>query len=93
VAGSAVRLGFVACLAGTLLLMDPQFLFYGMPLGVRIACGLALVALALDAVALFAFLRRPKNAVASAAAFIYFGSTGVFLWWLSYWNLLGWQTG
>lgn len=89
--GGVARIGFFATLAGTLALMDPQGLFYGMPLGVSIAVALGLVSLGADGLSLLAFLRAKKNLAVTALALVYFASTAVFLWWLNYWNLLGWQ--
>jgi len=90
-AGSVARLGFVATLVGTMMLMDPQGLFYGMPLGVSFAVGLALVSLGADGFSLLAFLRGKKVAIGTTFALVYFTSTVVFAWWLHTWNLLGWR--
>ena len=93
-AAGVARLVAIGTLAGTLVLMDPQELFYGMPPGVALAVGLALLALALDGFALVSVVRRlPERLVAAACVLVYFVSTAVFVWWLDTWNLLGWQVG
>lgn len=90
--GSVVRLGAIGMLAGTLVLMDPQGLFYGMPPSVALAVGLALLAPTFDGLALLsAMRRRPESLSAIMVALIYFVSTAVFIWWLDTWNLLGWH--
>jgi|GEM_PF-1543819 len=92
--GSAGRLGFAAILAGTFALMDPQVLFYGMPMGLRVAVGIALGALVFDGLAIMSVARGGVRGVISVGiAIVYFASSAVFAWWLSYWNLLGWQVG
>jgi len=89
--GSLTRIGFFGVLAGTLILMDPQSLFYGMPWGIAIAVALALLSLGADAMSFLVFTRAKKSTGLIALAVIYFASTGIFAWWLAYWNLLGWH--
>jgi len=92
--GSAGRLVFVAILAATLFLMDPQVLFYGMPFGLRVAVGVALGALVFDGLAFISFARGGGRGLISVGIVtFYFASSAIFAWWLSYWNLLGWQMG
>jgi hypothetical protein len=84
----------VAILAATLFLMDPQVLFYGMPFGLRVAVGVALGALVFDGLAFISFARGGGRGLISVGIVtFYFASSAAFAWWLSYWNLLGWQMG
>jgi len=91
--GAIARLGFAGILITTFILLDPQEIFYGMPTGLAAAIGVALLGLAFDAMGLVTFLSRRRDAMALGGAAIYFVSSGIFVWWLHYWNLLGWQTG
>ena len=94
VGGSILRLAFIVGLAATIALMDPQNLFYEMPLGLSLAVGIALAAILLDAFAGVAFLgAKSRTGLGTGVAVIYLSSTGIFVWWLDTWNLLGWQVG
>jgi len=93
-AGSVMRLGFVIAIAATMILMDPQLLFYDMPFGLAFAVGIALVAIISDSFSGIALLRaQNRSALGTLVGIVYLTSTVVFVWWLNTWNLLGWQIG
>ena len=93
-AGGVSRLAFFVVLAATMMLMDVQEIFYGLPLGLAIAVGLALVSIFFDAAGLVARLMAGWGGpIGLTGTAVYFSSTAVFVWWLSYWNILGWQVG